>query len=197
MAWAFGFRNLVIPGGVAPISGQPFDMARNTGCMRMLENNFDYIFFLDSDVIPPHDAVIRLMKHDLPIVSGVYCRRSPPHMHPVAMKGGQWLPFDLPQNQLLEVDVVGAGCLLIRRDVLEKMKPIAPEQGAHWFHWRVDMSGLLPPGEALSEDYAFCLHAKRQLGISTILDTSVRARHVGLAQSMPGSFLPCDHTPVT
>lgn len=150
-AWALGLKNLQLPGPVMPLAGMPFDMARNLGCMRALEGGFDYVFHLDSDVIPPPDAVLRLMKHDLPIVSGLYCRRSTPHMVPVMMRGSNWF-VDFPKNSLVEVDFVGAGCLLIRRDVLEQLPPI--REGCHWFDWRVHLKGHVP--DAVSEDFAFC-----------------------------------------
>lgn len=185
-AWALGLKNLQLPGPILPLAGMPFDMARNTGCMRALEGGFDYVFMLDSDVIPPPDAVHRLIKHNLPIVSGMYCRRSHPHMIPVMLKGTEWI-INYPKNSLIEVDMVGAGCLLVRRDVLESLPPI--RQGAHWFDWRVHLKGIVP--DSVSEDFAFNLHAKRTLGIPTMVDTSCICRHVGLAEAGPGTFLPC------
>jgi hypothetical protein len=47
LAWSFGLRNLIIPGPILPIAGQPFDHARNTACYECLKNGFDYLFFLE------------------------------------------------------------------------------------------------------------------------------------------------------
>ncbi len=195
MAWAYGLRNLIVPGQVFGLAGMPFDMARNVACQQALQAGADYLFFLDSDVIPPKDTILRLMKHDLPIVSGIYCRRSPPHAVPVMIRNGQWVT-EYPANSLIEVDYVGAGCLLIRRDVLEHFPPIDDKRGKRWFDWRVDMAGLLPQGEALSEDFSFCLAAKR-CGLKVIVDTGIQCRHVGFGQSTFGSFVPLDTTPIT
>ncbi len=138
-------RNLQIPnGGIIPITGMPFDHARNLVCMRAIEGGFDYVGFLDSDVTTPPDAFLRLMKHNLPIVSGMYCRRSPPHAVPVMMRGGQWVT-ELPkpgENPMIEVDVVGSGLLLIETDLLRRTPPQDPQRGKHWFCWKVDMQGL-------------------------------------------------------
>jgi hypothetical protein len=182
VAWAFGLRSLQLPhgSGVFGFTGMPFDHARNTACMTALEHRFDYIFFLDSDVVPPPDAVARLMAHNKPLVSGLYCRRSPPVGVPVAIKNGQWLTKYRP-GSLVEVDYVGAGCMLIHRSILETMKP--QRDGKHWFDWRVDMKGILPAGECLSEDFTYCKAVKSQLGIPTLLDTSVVCKHIGYAQS--------------
>lgn len=155
MAWALGLRRLQIPGMILPVAGMPYAHARDVICQTALDNGFDYAFHLDSDVIPPPDAIYRLMSHNLPIVSGVYHRRSRPHGWPVMLKGGGWIT-QYPPNTLMEVDLVGAGCLLLRRDFLEQLPPIDPERGQRWFDWRVNRQHLLPQGEALSEDFAMC-----------------------------------------
>lgn len=189
IAWAFGLRNLALPGQIIGLAGMPYDMARNTACMRALEAGATHLFFLDSDVIPPKDAVYRLLAHNAPIVSGMYCRRSPPHGVPVMIRNGAWVT-EFPQGATIEVDLVGAGCLLIRRDVLENMPP--QRQGAHWFDWRVNMQNLLPPGDCLSEDFTFCLHARRAMGLKILVDTSIVCKHIGLAEAGYGTFNPLD-----
>ena len=193
IAWAFGLRNLILPGEIMGVAGMPFDMARNSVCMKALEVGASHVFFLDSDVVPPRDAVLRLLHHNLPIVSGVYCRRSPPHGIPVMIKNGQWVT-SYPPNALIEVDVCGAGCLLISTDVLRKLPPQAP--GRHWFHWKVDQRGVYPDGECVSEDFAFNQHARKH-GFKTIIDTSIQCKHVGYAQAGHGTFGPLEASPVT
>ena len=145
MVWALGLRNLQIPGVVCGLTGMPFDMARNMACMRALEMGVSHIFFLDSDVIAAPDAIHRLLAHKKPIISGLYCRRSPPEGLPVCMRPvGHWVT-ELPNlkkpntNPIIEVDVVGAGCLLIETNVLREMQP--QREGKHWFDWRVDLRG--------------------------------------------------------
>lgn len=196
LAWAFGLRNLQLPGQFIGLAGMPFDHARNVAAMRALEVGARWLFFLDSDVIPPHDAVLRLMSHNQPVVSGLYCRRSPPAAIPVMQRGGQWVT-EFPANALIEVDVVGTGCLLIRRDVLENMKPSDPRRGKHWFDWRVDMQGIDPPGHAMSEDFTFCRRVREEMGLKVLVDTSVVCKHIGYAEATYGRFVPLDCTPVT
>ncbi len=196
IAWSFGLRNLQLPGEVIGLSGMPYDHARNSACQMALQGGFSHLFFLDSDVIPPRDAVLRLLAHDRPLVCGMYSRRSPPHGVPVMIRNGKWVT-DFAPNSLIEVDVIGAGCMLIRRDVLENLPPLDPKRGKTFFDWRVDMMGLLPPGEALSEDFAFCLAVRKTLGIPVLCDTSIQCKHVGLAEATYGSFVPCHANPVT
>ncbi len=194
LGWSFGLRNLIVPGEFLPVAGRPFDHARNEVCQVALQNGYEWVFFLDSDVIPPRDAIVRLISRQQPIISGVYCRRSPPHGIPVYIKNKQW-GYGFAPNKLIEVDVVGAGCLLIHRSVLERVPPIDARRGKHWFDWRVDCPNL-PEGEAMSEDFSFCLHA-RKLGWKVIVDTSVMCRHVGSAEAGVNSMKPLECLTVT
>lgn len=186
VAWAFGFRNLQIPGTYTGLSGMPFDHARNTGCQKVLELGYSWLFFIDDDVIAPPDAIIKLMSHKLPIVSGLYYRRNNP-ICPVMLKetdkGRTWITeFKAPD--LIEVDYVGSGAMLIHRSVLEKV----PQP---WFDWRCDREDL-PAHERMSEDFAFCQKA-RQNGYKIFVDTGIQCKHCGLSQAtIPGKLEPLE-----
>lgn len=190
-AWSFGFRNLQIPGTFTGLSGMTFDHGRNTACKKLLELDWEWLFFLDDDVIPPSDTILRLLKHKLPIVSGLYYRRNNP-ICPVMLKevegGRQWISeFKVPD--LLEVDYVGAGCLLIHKSVLLKLPPLSPK--CHWFEWRCDRSDLTEK-ERMSEDFTFCWHA-RSHGYKIYVDTSILCKHAGLSQAVaPGKIEPLE-----
>lgn len=195
IAWSFGLRNLQIPGTVMGASGMPYDHGRNEIVKAALHHGFQHVMMLDSDVIPPNDAILRLLARNEPIISGVYCRRSPPAGVPVMMKGKEWVT-QYPANAVIDVDLVGAGCLLVHRSVFERLPPQRP--GKPWFDWRVDLkdTGLYPPNECLSEDFSFCRHAKTH-GFSIKVDTAVQCRHIGYAQATYGSLVPLECTPIT
>jgi hypothetical protein len=186
--WAIGFKNLHLPGPVILLAGMPYDHARNSACQRLLQSDCQYLFFLDSDVVPPPDAVLRLLSHKLPIVSGMYCRRSPPAAVPVMLNGGQWVT-KFPPNALMEVELVGAGCLLIHRSVLERVPPQRPGNPPKWFDWRVDMNGVEGMGPYLSEDFTFNVHVRNH-GYKVIVDTGIQCKHIGLGQATYGQFEP-------
>lgn len=171
-------------------------MARNSLCQQFLQSPCKFLFMIDSDVIAPRDAVLRLMAHNQPVISGLYCRRSPPAGVPVAIKNGAWV-MQYRQGEVMEVDMVGAGCLLIRRDLLEALPPSRPEAGKHWFDWKVDMGNKVPQGEAVSEDFAFCQAVRFKLGVKVLLDTNVVCRHIGNSESTYGQLQPCNATPHT
>lgn len=187
IAWAVGFRELMIPGKVCFPSGMPYDHGRNSICMQALDGGFDYCFMMDSDIVAPRDAILRLMAHDKPLISGLYCRRSPPVGIPVMIRNGQWVT-DYIKGSVIEVDVVGSGCMLIRRDLLQNMPAQRP--GKHWFSWNVDMKGILPMHECLSEDFTFCQAVRKTMGIPTLVDTSIVCKHIGLAESTYGRLDP-------
>ena len=177
--WAISFKNLILPqtAGWTTISGMPFDHGRNLCAQRCLENNFEYLMFLDDDVIVPPDAYVKLLAHKADIISGLYMRRTEP-ICPVMMRvqpNGQasWVA-NFPVGETIEVDYVGAGCLLIHRRVLEKMqKP--------WFEWACGREDF-QPSHRTSEDYYFCRKAK-ELGFRVQVDTSIQCTHIGYGQS--------------
>lgn len=188
LAWAFGLKNLHIPGEFVGVSGMPYDMARNELCKRAIAGGFTHVFHFDSDVIAPPDTIHRLLSHNLPVVSGIYCRRSPPHSLPVMIRNGSWVT-QFPSNSLIEVDWVGAGCLLISTDLLKSLPPQSLDKP--WFSWDVDKkgTGLKPDGECLSEDFSFNNWCKKH-GVKTMVDTGIVCRHVGYAEAGLGTLQP-------
>ncbi len=196
VAWGFGLRNLQIPGDMIALAGMPFDHARNTAAQECLRRGYEWLFSLDSDVIPPNAAILRLLQHRLPIVSGLYHRRSPPCSVPVMMMNGTWL-VDYERGSLIEVEFVGAGCLLVHRSVVERFFQNPQRPGYPMFDWRVNMQGVLPPGECLSEDYTMSKYAREKFGIKTKVDTSIRRRHVDYSEYDDGSIAPLNCNPIT
>ncbi len=74
--WALKLANLVryIPGEyeVQVIKGFTIDVAREFSVKLAREKGADYLFFLDSDVVPDRDdAVLQLLQWRLPVVCGV------------------------------------------------------------------------------------------------------------------------------
>ena len=192
-AFAMSLRRLIVPGDILPpIAGMPFDHARNHAVQQFLASPFQFLFSIDSDMVVPPDTILRLLNRNLPIVSAMYCRRSPPHSVPVMIKNGEWVTKFIP-GSLVEVDWVGAGALLIHRSVFEKMPPQRP--GKPWFDWRVDLrgTGIVPDDTCLSEDFTFCKAAKLSLGVSTYVDTSIQCKHAGWAEYTFGNVQPLNH----
>lgn len=148
----------------------------------------DVLWFLDDDLLWQPDALTRLLAHRLPIVSGLYFLREEPHL-PVAGRQVS-APGELPRRTvnlrrigpgLQEVDYTGAGCLLIRRDVLEALESQQP-----WFDYTCGTTRVGVPREerwqptlsdAWPEDWYFCQKA-RDAGYHIALDASVLGAHL-------------------
>lgn len=121
-----------------------------------------HLLFLDDDMLFPKNGLIRLLSHDLPVVSGFYVGRNPPHL-PVAYRKvdeNQWIPITKFCAGLQEVDALGAGFLLIKTEVFK-------DWPRPWFEF----------SDKMGEDMYFCEEAKRR-GFSIYLDFDVQCRHL-------------------
>ncbi|MBI2082284.1 MAG: hypothetical protein HYT76_01825 [Deltaproteobacteria bacterium] len=161
--------------------GALVDRARNHLVEQMLShaNQFTHLFFLDADIAPRPDALAQLLSRNLPIVSGLYRKRTPPHEPMAFIKAKKgFIPISERGPALQEVDRVGGGCLLIRRDVFRKMKP-------PWF-----VNGWTKKGH-VSEDFYFCDKA-HACGYKIFLDRETRPLHlqpVGIGTSPEGKMI--------
>jgi GT2 family glycosyltransferase len=142
--------------------------ARNQLTQYVLKKGgYDYVLWLDSDMIFKPDTMVRLLEHNAPIVSGAYFRRSPPY-HLVAFdkcdaETREWTDLPLP-TETVKCGGVGFGCVLVRTDVLF-------EVAAKYKTWFEPMNGF-------GEDLSFCWRA-RECGFDILLDPSITCGHVG------------------
>lgn len=122
------------------------------------------IFMTDPDTVLPQKAVETLAKHDLPIVTGLYFKRTPPFTPNIYKKSADktiWEPIvDYPESGLLEVEACGAGCLLVKREVFQKI-------GYPYFEY---VEGIR------SEDMDFCEKAAKA-GYKIFCDVTVKCGH--------------------
>ena len=137
---------------------------------RALNSGADYVLWFDSDMIFQPDTMIKLLEHkdEGGIISGVYFRRSPPYTPVVFAKCNirerSWADLEEMPTELVEVEGVGFGCVLVSTDVL--MSIAAKEW--RWFE----------PLKGFGEDLSFCWRA-RECGYKIILNPSVKCGHVG------------------
>lgn len=144
---------------------------RNLLREHVLNNNYDYMFCLDQDVVPPPDVIERLIKNNKSIVSGLYMssftRNGETRICPVAWvyhkENKENLVFVrediLDTNKTYSVNLVGTGCILIHRDVLSQIL----------FRTEEDKEGV--------DDAFFCIDVQL-LGYKIFLDTSVKCNHL-------------------
>ena len=137
--WAFSFREHRLPAGTqfAFSSHLPYDVARNKCVKNALDAHAEWLMFWDTEVIPPPNGLELLLRHNQPIVQGLYYASVGNNMPEVMRRdpnGAFAAITGWPPGSLVPVDTVATGFLLIHHRVLEKFQ----EEGLPWFEWTVD-----------------------------------------------------------
>lgn len=149
LRWVTMPRNWAQVTILAPIGHIPHDSARNYCVEQFLATDDTHLFFLDDDVVPPPDALEKLLDADVDVISGLY--------------PSQWMDAEtgkmLTRNnvfseirkdgELIEakgkgvgkIMSCGGGCLLIKRHV------VADKVKAPWFQFHFNEKGLMDVGE--------------------------------------------------
>lgn len=163
--------------GLYPTLGvSPVDNARNEIVSEFLRGDHTHLFWIDSDTIPPAEALEKLLALDTDIASAV----TPIVEYDDARKNSDSNGFyrkmncvDLTNNFVKEntgtVEIQGAGgsCVLVKRAVYEKMK-------GPWYRFRYEDDN----GKecTVGEDISFVAFA-RSLGFKAYADTSIICGH--------------------
>jgi len=131
----------------------------------------EYMLWLDSDMVFPATTALRLLAHKKPVVAANYVRRQPPFKGVAYTKIGDWenpVPFEA-QDDLVEIEGIGMGCMLVKTSVLDEIARPYFE-----FGWTPESD------DWLGEDMYFCQKIA-QAGHSIYLDTtlSMETRHLG------------------
>lgn len=97
--------------------------ARNMAVTNFIKGNFEWLFFIDHDVILPIDTFNKLnqymLKGDVPIMGGLYFTKGLPS-EPLLYRGiGTGHFRDWKFGDKVWVDGMGLGCNIIHRSVLE------------------------------------------------------------------------------
>ncbi len=152
--------------------------SRNLIKQRALEGEYDYFFSLEQDIVVPPDTIKRLLAHNKKIVAGYYGKKQVLALEHKETKERKSVLVELPlvwlktkdgkvkranpeqtiNVGLIEVGAIGVGCVLIAREVLEKIE----------FRYE--------PEKKAFDDMFFCMDA-RKLGYTLWLDSSIRAEH--------------------
>ena len=106
--------------------GSVITIARRNLVDIFMKSDFDYIWWVDSDMKFPVDTPVRLLKRNKPIVGANYRRRRFPNPNFTGMIGaaGQFREFQTTDNSpAMELcDVLPHGLCLIKREVYEKVQ---------------------------------------------------------------------------
>lgn len=161
----------------------------------------EFIFFLDYDVLPQHDALTKLLmraRHfpDYDVFAGVYCLKSSVP-EPLIYKGWGHGPFwDWTIGDLLTEGITGVhmGCTLIRVSLFDrldlKIKPAFCTENESF----INDEGVHVSNRG-TEDLFFCQRITDEIGAKILVDTSVLCGHQDLSTGKIYG-LPTDSRPV-
>lgn len=155
---------------------QSIDRMRNTSAKIALDNNFDYLMFIDDDVHIPIDTLDKLLEADKDIIAGWTIIRGHPFDNmffkfedeeQTKLKAYNE-PFELedfePGNKgILKVAAVGFSCVLIKVSLLREMEP-----------------PYFVTGPFNTEDIYFCMKARETKGkeFSCYVHTGILTSHI-------------------
>jgi len=169
---------LLVPEGAGNI-----DTVRNGLVSQALRNGCSHLAFMDTDQIYPQDALMKLLDHDKPFVSGVVHRRYSP-FDPILYwyedgteKGFIHVPLNLCYSgDLIKIDATGQGF------TLTKMETFLDVGVKNWFK----TERRKEDNAVVGEDIAFCTKL-RELGIEMYADTSIKIPHLSLFEVTQGT----------
>lgn len=149
---------------------------------QFLASECDTLVFIDSDVCWEAGALVRLVKHPVDMVAGIYPQRRDPIAYCVKWADAKELWAD-SDTGLLEVSGVPAGFMKLSRSQLERMVEqypdseffveAAPDQKA----WALFADYRIGKHK-MGEDYAFC-RRWTDMGGKVWIDPEISMGHVG------------------
>ena len=151
--------------------------SRNLLSLYAIENNFDNVLWLDSDMFFPPNTLTKLEAYNMDMVTGLYVKRHEP-VEPVLYEkieepergsDGKLIAnissyTNYPQDSFFPVAGCGFGCVLTSTKLL---KHVWDEYGP-----------AFTPYPWASEDISFC-HRVNQLGYQIYCDSSISCGHIG------------------
>lgn len=158
------------------------DKNRNLILQRALESgNVDYILWLDADMLYPHNIVERYFEKGIPDIIGcLYFKRGDTFEPIVYMKHPEkeftYMNIDprkVPANEILAVDGLGFGGMLVSTELYKKMGDDKWCVYGEQFH--IPVKG----GNQLTHDINFCRIAKDNYGAVVACHMGVRPGHLG------------------
>jgi hypothetical protein len=157
------------------VSRSNVSLARNLLLDEALRWAADYALFNDVDHTFPADALVRLLKHQVPFVGCNYPQRMHPDVPTAMVKaGGPFLTSDAAaaaRQPLVEVEAIGLGFCLLNMSILPALQRQADAQGRslwplfkdEWADGKVSITG---------EDVYFCGRL-REAGVRILVDQAL------------------------
>lgn len=170
-------------------SGSLLCAERNRLVKAFIESDCTHMLCIDSDLGWHAQSVIDLLKKDCEFIAGVYPSRGIEKaftFRPIFEENGSVV--NDPVKNLLKMQAIPAGFMLIKRSVLEKMITCRPDlefipkdpnspSGHALFNTEIYQ------GEFWGEDYIFCLRAQ-DAGVDIWVDPMLQFNHAGIVGAL-------------
>jgi GT2 family glycosyltransferase len=178
------------------VERQRIDKARNVMALETLKSSCDYLLMVDDDNPIPPDTLEKLLEDDKDIVSAVILSRNKNEEGENTICAFYEDKHEFEEEKITlykpvkrfreegflhKVDATGTGAILIKRNVLEKLRE---EYGFYIFEFgdikfkeKRMINGKEYDRRTMSEDVEFCERA-RKAGFEVWLDERVRPAHL-------------------
>lgn len=147
------------------LSGSLIYEARERLSAMAVDNGFDHVLWLDSDMMFKPTMMLDFVSSNVDMVTGIIPARRPPFIPCVYRKEGdkliQMTEFD---GHLTEIDGCGFGAVFMKTEILEKCFD--------------KFKTCFMPVYGFGEDLSFCLRA-RELGYKIYCDPRIDFCHIG------------------
>jgi len=182
------------------IDGREIGVARCLAVEQARKQGSKFIFFLDDDVIAPHNILKILTQHadnrpDYDIFGGFYVIKEFPPSVMLWKEWGSGNYWDWTLGDVLD-DLCGiaTGCMLIRLSLFDRLEQ-TPEKP--WFKTLIE-SGETPDGSpmthCMTDDIYFCKRAIEEAHAKILVDTNCYCRHIdnntGKVWGLPDDCIP-------
>ena len=172
---AVSLLRTVQKGAVEPlmIEGSLVYDSRDAIAKFAVENGFDYILYVDSDMVFDSNDLNRLLAHDVDICTGLYVTRNGENNNVIYSDVITRRRFPYREPKLItdmatsgygQVSACGFGFCLIKTSVIKSMLK--------------RYKSLFEPQWGMGEDIAFCIRA-RKCGYKIMIDRDVKLGHIG------------------
>lgn len=137
-----------------------------------INHGFDYVLWLDTDMVFKSDLLEKLIEDDVDMAAGLFFQRRPP-CEPAIWKTIEYGEgenrfddkyLDYPEEQLFEIDACGMAAVLVKGEVIRAV------------HERYHRT--FEPISGYGEDISFCIRAKN-CGFKIWCDSRVKVGHRG------------------
>lgn len=126
-----GAMHIGMPTSYAYTIGVPYPECHERLAEIALDKGCKYLLVLEEDMLMPINGLLKLIRADKDVITAVYYARHADHQPLICKEYGQeWKPEE-EKDEVFPIKHGGIGCVLIKTDVLRKLKKPYFDIGIH------------------------------------------------------------------